>query len=92
MSLSQMQEMSLTRIRINRMKKTKKEKLLRAQGGYVNGGKALPKHVGFTQTWGSPHVGRYLKRRLSKQRRVAWKTGKERGLVATESSCNYKNW
>ena len=38
--------------------------------------------------WGSRGIGRFYKRRLSKARRQAWKTGKD--PVNIERECNWK--
>jgi len=46
----------------------------------------------WTNRWPGEHVGRYVKRRLSKARRRAWKDAHERGLVGAEREANWKTW
>ena len=55
-------------------------------------GRWLPWYVGWTSIWGKVGRGRWMKRRLSKARRRAWKDSHERGLSVVETEASYKGW
>ena len=49
-------------------------------------------YISFSQIWPGRGVGRYVKRRLSKARRRAWKDPHQRGVVGVEREANWKTW
>jgi len=65
---------------------------------WKHNGRELPWYVSFCATWPSRHLGRWMKRRLSKARRRAAKAelngykNPERGLASVESETNWKLW
>ena len=49
-------------------------------------------YLKFTKVWCSPGVAKYMKRRLSKVRRRAWRDPHKRGIASVESECNWRGW
>ena len=56
-------------------------------------GKKIDPNAHWLDQWPSIKMGRYMKRKLSKARRRAWKNpDHERGLASLEGEVNWKGW